>query len=33
MKWLGTLARAGFSGEIARRALAMPRAEAMERLE
>ncbi len=27
-KWLGTLARAGFSGEVARRALATPRAEA-----
>jgi regulatory protein len=27
-KWLGTLARAGFSGDVARRALGMPRAEA-----
>ena len=27
-KWLASLARAGFSGEVARRALALPRAEA-----
>lgn len=33
LKWLGALARGGFSGEVARRALAMSRAEASERLE
>jgi regulatory protein len=33
LKWLGTLARAGFGGEVARCALAMSRAEAAERLE
>lgn len=33
LKWLGTLARAGFGGEVTRRALAMPRAAAVERLE
>ncbi|MFL1463307.1 RecX family transcriptional regulator [Roseococcus sp. DSY-14] len=31
-KWLGTLARAGFGGEVARRALDTPRAEAEARL-
>lgn len=31
-KWLATLARAGFGGEVARRALAMSRDEAVERL-
>ena len=31
-RWLATLARAGFGGEVARRALATGRAEAMERL-
>lgn len=31
-KWLGSLGRGGFSGEVAHRALAMPRAEAEENL-